>query len=90
MTAADRWRAAAAGWSCLYRAGELNATQSAWSLEQAAKHLARAGLLDLAQEARELADNWTDDELRPLMDRAAEAAGKLELEATQCGLSSIG
>ena len=79
MTTQERWRAVARAASFLYRAADARTTTGAgWLLEDAARLLCEAGLCDLADEAHEAAEAWTDADLAQLQSRVAEAAGKLE------------
>lgn len=76
-----QWEAAAAAASLIYRGMDARtATQAAGLYELAETRLREAGLLELADALYEIANDWFPDDgaMRWLLDRVAEAAGKLE------------
>jgi hypothetical protein len=86
--ARKQWEAAAAAASLLYRAMDARTINTtAECLETAAIRLREAGLVDLAEHASEIADNFAAplQAVRELQDRVAEEAGKLEAAYLEMG-----
>lgn len=86
--ARKQWEAATAAASLIYRSMEARTTTEAAGLyELAETRLREAGLLELADSLYEIANDWLTDECaaRELLDRVAEAAGRLEATYLEMG-----
>lgn len=85
MTAHQRWQHATAAYSLLYRVLESD-RDTPWAVVIVADRLRAAGDPGLAAQVEELtADGWypADSEIRPMLDRVAEVAARLERECLE-------